>query len=47
MLQLADHVAHAIYLNYEQEDESLLKVIRNKFDRDETRQFGLVIVKRA
>lgn len=43
MLQLADYVAHAIYLKYEQDDDSLLKPIRNKFDHDETRSYGLVV----
>lgn len=43
MLQLADYVAHAIFLKYEQGDDSLLRPIRNKFDHDDGRNHGLVL----
>lgn len=43
MLQLADYVAHAIFLKYEQNDDSLLQPIQHKFDHDGTRIYGLVL----
>jgi hypothetical protein len=43
MLQLADYVAHAVFLEYEQNDDSLLQPIRHKFDHDESRSYGLVL----
>ena len=43
MLQLADHVAHAIFMKYEQGDDSLLTPIQHKFDSFEGRNHGLVL----
>jgi hypothetical protein len=43
MLQLADHVAHAVFLHFEQNDDSLLGPIEKKFDRDGTSIHGLVL----
>lgn len=43
MLQLADHVAHAIFLHFEQNDDSLLSRIENKFDQEGGRMHGLVL----
>lgn len=43
MLQLADHVAHAVFLKYEQGNDSLMRPLLHKFDRDETRIHGLAL----
>ncbi len=43
MLQLADYVAHAIFMKYEQGDDSLLIPIQHKFDSFEGRNHGLVL----
>ncbi|SPF50445.1 conserved hypothetical protein [Candidatus Sulfopaludibacter sp. SbA4] len=43
MLQLADYVAHAIFLKFEQNDDSLLRPIQDKFDHVGTRNHGLVL----
>ena len=43
MLQLADHVAHAVFLKYEQQDDSLLRVILHRFDRHDGKTHGLVL----
>jgi len=37
LFQLADYVAHAVFLKFERNDDSLLKPIQNKFDHDSTR----------
>jgi hypothetical protein len=42
LLQLADHVAYAIFRRYEASDTSYLDVIMRKFDSEEGRIHGLV-----
>lgn len=47
MLQLADHVAHAVYLLYERRDASLMKRILDRFHAHGGIIHGLVHVSAA
>lgn len=42
MLQLADYVAHAVYMRFEQNDDALLGRIHHKFDRSDGKLHGLI-----
>lgn len=41
IIQLADHIAYAVFRRYDQEDLTYYNVIQNKFDKSETEIFGL------
>jgi hypothetical protein len=41
LLQLADHVAHAVFLRFERNDDSLFLTIADCFDEDDGKKHGL------
>ncbi len=47
LVQLADHVAYAVFRYYERNDDSYLKRILDKFDKEGEKLHGLVHMQTA